>query len=82
MANGIRTGDPVDSIKDVVLSSAKVPEFDKHLKNSRGHIDRNVVKITIKMKTTLNDKNHLASSQKFRLLTTKRLSSLSFLIYY
>ena len=37
------------SIKDVVRSSAKVPEFDKHLKKVGGNIDRNVVEITIKM---------------------------------
>ena len=59
---------PVDSIKDVVRSSMKVPEFDKHLKKAGGHIDRNVVEIAIEMKTivrkTLNDKNQ-ASSQKF-----------------
>ena len=42
---------PVDSIKDVVWSSMKVPEFDKHLKKARGHIGQNVVEITIKMKT-------------------------------
>ena len=42
---------PVDSIKDVVHSSVKVPEFDKHLKKAGGHISRNVVEITIKMKT-------------------------------
>ena len=35
------------SIKDVVQSSVNVPEFDKH----GGHIGRNVVEITIKMKT-------------------------------
>ena len=29
----------------------KVPEFDKHLKKVGGHIGRNVVEITIKMKT-------------------------------
>ena len=51
MANGIRTGDPVDSIKDVVQSSVKVPEFDKHLKKAGGHISRNVMEIIIKMKT-------------------------------
>ena len=39
------------SIKDVVRSSVKVPEFDKHLKKAGGHIGRNVVEITIKMKT-------------------------------
>ena len=42
---------PVDSIKDVVRSSVKVPEFDKHLKKAGGHIGRNFVEITIKMKT-------------------------------
>ena len=42
---------PVDSIKDVVRSSVKVPEFDRHLKKAGGHIGRNVVEITIKMKT-------------------------------
>ena len=42
---------PVDSIKDVVRSSAKVPEFDKYLKKAGGYIGRNVVEITIKMKT-------------------------------
>ena len=42
---------PVDSIKDLVRSSAKVPEFDKHLKKAGGHIGRNVMEITIKMKT-------------------------------
>ena len=41
----------MESIKDVVRSSVKVPEFDKHLKEARGHIGRNVVEITIKMKT-------------------------------
>ena len=41
----------MDSIKDVVRSSVKVAEFDKHLKKARGHIDRNIVEITIKMKT-------------------------------
>ena len=29
MANGIRTSEPVDSIKDVVRTSVKFPEFDK-----------------------------------------------------
>ena len=42
---------PVDSIKDVVRSSVKVLEFDKHQKKAGGHIGRNVVEITIKMKT-------------------------------
>ena len=40
-----------DSIKDVVRISVKVPEFDKYLKKAGGHINRNVVEITIKMKT-------------------------------
>ena len=35
----------------IVRSSVKVPEFDKHLKKAGGHIGRNVVEITIKMKT-------------------------------
>ena len=34
-----------DSIMDLVQSSVKVPEFDKHLKKARGHIGRNVVEI-------------------------------------
>ena len=37
---------PVDSIKDVVRSSVKVPEFDKHLKKAGGHIGQNVLEIT------------------------------------
>ena len=41
---------PVDSIKDIVWSSMKVPKFDKHLKRAGGHIGWNVVEIT-KMKT-------------------------------
>ena len=42
---------PVVSVKDVVQSSVKVPEFGKHLKKAGGYIGRNVVEITIKMKT-------------------------------
>ena len=42
---------PVDSIKDVIQSSVKVSEFDKHLKKAGRHIGQNVVEITIKMKT-------------------------------
>ena len=56
----------MDSIKDVVRSSMKVPEFDKHPKKAGGHIGRNVVEITMKMKTIIRnhyDKNHQASSQ-------------------
>ena len=41
----------MDSIKDVVRSSVKVPEFDKYLKKAGGHISWNIVEITIKMKT-------------------------------
>ena len=43
----------MDSIKDVIGSSVKVTEFDKHLKKAGGLIGRNVVEITItiKMKT-------------------------------
>ena len=41
----------VDSIKDIVRSSVNVPEFDKQLKKARGHIDQNIMEITIKMKT-------------------------------
>ena len=33
----------MDSIKDVVRSSVKVTEFDKHLKKAGGYIGRNVV---------------------------------------
>ena len=53
MASEIRIGDPhsLDSIKDVVRSSVKVPEFNKHLKKGGGHIGRNLVEITITMKT-------------------------------
>ena len=40
----------MDSIKDVVRSSVKVPEFDKRLKKAGGHIGQNLVEI-IKMKT-------------------------------
>ena len=52
---------PVDSIKDVVRSSVKVPEFDKHQKKAGGHIGQNVLEITRKIEynspKTLNDKN-------------------------
>ena len=42
---------PVDSIEDVVRISVKVPDFDRHLKKAEGHIGRNIVEITINMKT-------------------------------
>ena len=45
----------MDSIKGVVRSSVKVPEFDKRLNLAGGHIGRNIVEIKIKLKT--NDKN-------------------------
>ena len=51
MANESEQVTPVDSIEDVLRSSMKVPEFDKHLKKAGWHIGRNVVEITIKMKT-------------------------------
>ena len=66
---------PVDSIKDVVQSSVKVPRVrqtpeqgrkiyqPKHCGNNNKDED-NSPKI-------LNDKNHQASSQKFRQLSTK-----------
>ena len=57
---------PVVSIKDVVRSSVKVPEFDKHLKKAGGHIGRNVVEITIKMKTIVR-KTLMIKINKLRL---------------
>ena len=63
---------PLDSIKDIVRSSVKVPKFNKHLKKARGHISQNVVEITIKIKTIVRKllmiKTNQASSQKFRQL--------------
>ena len=54
------------SIKDVVRSSVKVPEFDKHLKKAGGHIGQNVVEITIKMKTIVQ-KTLIIKINKLRL---------------
>ena len=54
------------SIKDVVRSSVKVPEFDKHLKKAGGHIGRKVVEITIKMKTIVR-KTLMIKINKLRL---------------
>ena len=51
MANGIRTVDPREFIKDVVRSSVKVPKFNKHLKKAGGYISQNVGEIAIKMMT-------------------------------
>ena len=42
---------PMNSIKDVGRNSVKVSDFDKHLEKAGGHIGRNVVEITIRMKT-------------------------------
>ena len=46
---------PVDSIKDIVRSSVKVPQFDKQLKKAGGHIGQTIVEITIKMKTVVRN---------------------------
>ena len=35
---------PMDLIKDVVRSSVKVPEFDKHQKKAGGYIGQNMGK--------------------------------------
>ena len=40
---------PIVSIKNVVRSSVKVPELDKHLKKAGGYIDRNAIKIDIQL---------------------------------
>ena len=56
---------PVDSIKDVVQSSLKVSEFDKHLKKAGGHIGRNAVEITIKMKTIVRKPLMIKVSREF-----------------
>ena len=40
---------PVDPIQDVVRSSVKVPEFNKHLKKTGRHIGQNVEEITMKI---------------------------------
>ena len=56
----------VVSIKDVDRSSVKVTEFNKHLKKAGGHIGRNVVEITIKMKTIVQ-KTLMIKINKLRL---------------
>ena len=58
---------PVDSIKDVVRSSVKVPEFDKR-RTYRPKRCGNNNKDEDNSPKTLNDRNHQASSQKFRQL--------------
>ena len=62
---------PVVSIKDVVRSSVKVTEFDKHLKKAGGHIGRNVeeITITIKMKTIVR-KTLMIKKQKYNCEST------------
>ena len=56
---------PVNSVKDVVRSSVKVPEFEKHLKKAGGHIGRNVVEIKIKMKTIVRKPLMIKKSTSF-----------------
>ena len=51
MANGIRTGDPRGFNKGRSSKFRVGSEFDKHLKKAGGHIGRNIMEITIKMKT-------------------------------
>ena len=52
----------MDSIKDVVRSSVKVPDFEKHLMKAGEYIDRNVMENSNKDEDnnpkTLNDKNY------------------------
>ena len=54
------------SIKDVVQSSVKFPEFDKHLKKAGGHIGQNVVEISIEIKTIVR-KTLMIKINKLRL---------------
>ena len=69
---------PVDSIKDVVWSSVKASEVDKLLKKAGGHKRcGNNNKDEDNSPKTLNDKNHQASSQKFRELKLTLLFFLS-----
>ena len=51
MANGIRTGDPRGFSKGRSSKFREGSGFDKDLKKGGEHIGRNVVEITIKMKT-------------------------------
>ena len=66
----------MDSIKDVVRSSVKVSEFDKHLKKAGGHIGRNVVEITIKMKAIVR-KPLIIKINKLRLRNLDNFSLVS-----
>ena len=81
MANEIRTGDPVDSVKDVGQSSRKIPEFEKHLKKAGGHIGRNVVEIAIKMKTIVR-KRLMVKIIKLHLRNLDNWEILLFIFYY
>ncbi len=60
MANGIRTGDPCGFNKGRSL------KFEKHLKKAGGDIGRNIVEITIKMKTIVQ-KHLMIKINKLRL---------------
>ena len=51
MANGIRTGEPRRFNNGRSSKFREGSEFDKHLEKTGGYIDRNVVEITIKMKS-------------------------------
>ena len=51
MADRIRTGDPRGFNKGRSLKFREGSWFDKNLKKAGGHIERNVVEITMKMKT-------------------------------
>ena len=61
------------SIKDVIQSSAKVPEFDKHQKKAGGYIGRNVVEITMK---TIVRKTLMIKTNKLRLRNLDNFSIL------
>ena len=61
----------MDAIKDVVQISMNIPEFDTHLKKAGGHIGRNVVEITIKMKTIVRKPLIIKKAYKlFKLLVS------------
>ena len=51
MANGIRTGDLRGFNKGRSSKFRVGSEFDNYMKKAGGHIGRNVMEITIKMKT-------------------------------
>ena len=77
MANGISTGNPVVSIKDVVQSSVKVPNFDKHLKKARRYNRPkrcgNYNKDEVNSLKTLNDKNICIRLNIWHNMTDKRV---------